>query len=247
MSGSGRRVALVTGAAGGIGTATLAALARDGYDVVGVDVAPVTGPAVESHVVDVRDAPALAALAADVVARRGRLDAVVAAAAVVGGGAPLWETPPEVLDELWEVDAKGVWTTAAVTVPHLLAGPEPHLARFVAIASAAGEHGLFSLSAYTTVKHAVIGIVRGLAADLVGTGVTAVAVSPGATRSPMLTATAALYGLRGEEGIAELARHQGLRRPLEPAEIADVVAACCSPAGAALHGSVVSADGGFGI
>ncbi|WP_447643882.1 SDR family oxidoreductase [Nocardioides zeae] len=133
------------------------------------------------------------------------------------------------LDELWEVDAKGVWTTAAATVPHLLASPEPHLARFVGIASAAGEHGLFGLAAYTAVKHAVVGIVRGLAADLAGTGVAAVAVSPGATRTPMLEATAALYGLTGEDGTDELARHQGLRRALEPAEVADVVALCCSP------------------
>lgn len=242
-----RRVALVTGAAGGMGTAILAALARDGYDVVGVDVAPVAAPCAEAHVVDVRDGTALRQLAADVVARRGRLDAVVAAAAVVGGGSPLWATPDEVLDELWEVDAKGVWTTAAATVPHLLASPEPHLARFVGIASAAGEHGLFGLAAYTAVKHAVVGIVRGLAADLAGTGVAAIAVSPGATRTPMLEATAALYGLAGEDGIDELARHQGLRRALEPAEVADVVALCCSPAGAALHGSVVNADGGFGI
>lgn len=242
-----RRVALVTGAAGGMGTAIVAALARDGYDVVGVDVAPVTAPCAESHGVDVRDGTALRGLAADVVARRGRLDAVVAAAAVVGGGSPLWSTPDSVLDELWEVDAKGVWTTAAATVPHLLASPEPHLARFVGIASAAGEHGLFGLAAYTAVKHAVVGIVRGLAADLAGTGVAAVAVSPGATRTPMLEATAALYGLTGEDGTDELARHQGLRRALEPAEVADVVALCCSPAGAALHGSVVNADGGFGI
>ncbi|MDR6173936.1 SDR family mycofactocin-dependent oxidoreductase [Nocardioides zeae] len=244
---SDRRVALVTGAAGGLGTAVLAALARDGYDVVGVDVVPVAAPCAEWHLVDVRDGTALRELAADVVARRGRLDAVVAAAAVVGGGSPLWATPDSVLDELWEVDAKGVWTTAAATVPHLLASPEPHLARFVGIASAAGEHGLFGLAAYTAVKHAVVGIVRGLAADLAGTGVVAVAVSPGATRTPMLEATAALYGLAGEDGIDELARHQGLRRALEPAEVADVVALCCSPAGAALHGSVVNADGGFGI
>nr|WP_275940837.1 mycofactocin-coupled SDR family oxidoreductase [Nocardioides zeae] len=238
---------MVTGAAGGMGAAILAALARDGYDVVGVDVAPVAAPCAESHRLDVRDGTALRELAADVVARRARLDAVVAAAAVVGGGSPLWATPDEVLDELWEVDAKGVWTTAAATVPHLLASPEPHLARFVGIASAAGEHGLFGLAAYTAVKHAVVGIVRGLAADLAGTGVAAIAVSPGATRTPMLEATAALYGLAGEDGVDELARHQGLRRALEPAEVADVVALCCSPAGAALHGSVVNADGGFGI
>ncbi|MFW6773933.1 mycofactocin-coupled SDR family oxidoreductase [Nocardioides sp. CPCC 205120] len=236
-------VALVTGAAGGLGTALLAALRRDGFAVVGVDVAPVVGPCAESHVLDVRDAAGLRALAADVVERRGRLDAVVAAAAVMGGGTPLWETPDTVLDELWDVDARGVWNTAVACVPHLLVSPEPHRARFVAVASAAGERGMFGLAAYTAAKHAVVGIVRGLAADLVGTGAAAVAVSPGAMRTPMLTATAGLYGVAE----AELAAHQGLRRALEPAEVAEVVALCCSPAGAALNGSVVNADGGFGL
>ncbi|MDT9595287.1 mycofactocin-coupled SDR family oxidoreductase [Nocardioides zeae] len=240
-------VALVTGAAGGLGTAVLAALDHDGFTVVGVDVAPVAGRCAESHRVDVRDGAALRELAADVVARHGRLDAVVAAAAVMDGGTPLWETPDEVVDELWDVDARGVWNTARACVPHLLASPDPRQARFVAIASAAGEHGMFGLAAYTVAKHAVVGVVRGLAADLVGTGVAAVAVSPGAMRTPMLTRTAELYGLEGEAGVAELASHQGLRRALDPTEVARVVALACSPAGAALNGSVVNADGGFGL
>lgn len=243
MSPSASKVALVTGAAGGLGTATLAALRRDGFTVVGVDIAHVRGECAESHVLDVRDGAGLRALADDVVGRRGRLDAVVAAAAVIRGGTPLWETSEEVLDELWDVDARGVWLTARATVPHLLASPERSQARFVAIASAAGERGTFALSAYTTVKHAVIGIVRGLAADLVGTGIAAVAVSPGAMRTPMLSTTAELYGVSEDE----LSSHQALRRALEPSEVADVVALACGPAGAALNGSVVNADGGFAL
>jgi NAD(P)-dependent dehydrogenase (short-subunit alcohol dehydrogenase family) len=112
----------------------------------------------------------------------------------------------------------------------------------VAIASAAGERGLFKLTGYTASKHAVIGIVRGLAADLVGTGVTAVAIAPGSTDTAMLAATADLYNATPEE----LAHRQGIRRLLTPEEIAATIALCCSPAGAALNGSVVRADGGFG-
>ncbi|WP_157073428.1 SDR family oxidoreductase, partial [Kribbia dieselivorans] len=126
-------------------------------------------------------------------------------------------------------------------VPAMLAGPSPSTARFVAVASAAGAHGLFHLAAYSTAKHAVVGLVRGLAADLVGTGVTAVAVSPGSTNTTMLAQTAALYDVP----VDELAAHTKLRRVLEPEEIAATIAFCCSPAGAALNGSVVQADGGF--
>lgn len=86
-------------------------------------------------------------------------------------------------------------------------------------------------------------LVRGLACDLQGTGVSAVAVSPGSTRTDMLRATAELYGLDDEE---ELGQHQLVRRALEPDEVAAAVAWVCSPESTAVTGSVVHADGGFG-
>ena len=255
------RVALVTGAARGIGAATVRRLAADGWAVLAVDscagpdalpyplpteadlTAVCAGlPEVEQVVADVRDRSALERAVTGAVARWGRLDAAVAAAGIVAGGRPLWETPDDELELLWDVDARGVWLTAATTVPAMLAGPDPSRCRFVAVASAAGSHGLFHLAGYNAVKHAVVGLVRGLAADLVGTGVTAVAVSPGSTRTDMLARTAALYP--GAD-VDELASHQLLQRPLEPEEVAVTIAFCCSVAGAALNGSVVHADGGF--
>lgn len=261
------RVALVTGAARGIGAETVRTLCCEGYRVVAVDSCAGDGPnrpdgieytlstrdelhevaaefpdQVLARVADVRDRNALAAASADAIGIFGSLDAVVAAAAVIAGGLPLWESPDSHLNSLWDVDVRGVWNTAAVTMPHLLGAPDPSGGRFVAVASAAGTHGLFHLSAYNAAKHAVIGLVKGLAADLVGTGVTACAVSPGSTRTPMLDATAALYDLAGAE---ELGSSQLLRRVLEPSEIAATIAFCCSVQGAAVNGSVVSADGGF--
>jgi SDR family mycofactocin-dependent oxidoreductase len=259
------RVALVTGAGRGIGAATVAELCRTGYAVAAVDVCsgddapagvayPLATPedlagvagrfpgrvlAIES---DVRDRGALDSAVDATVARFGRLDAVVAAAGVIVGGQAQWETPDAHLRTLMDVNVMGVWNTAAVTLPVMLAGPAPAGCRFVAVASAAGERGLFSLTGYTASKHAVIGIVRGLAADLVGTGLTAVAVAPGSTRTSMLAATADLYHTTPQA----LADHQGIRRLIEPEEIAATIALCCSPAGAALNGSVVRADGGFG-
>jgi len=256
------RVALVTGAARGIGAATVRRLVADGYRVVAVDwcvgaetpssypmatpadlaalVASLPEGSLLSRIGDVRDPDVLADAVSAALDAWGRLDVAVAAAALIAGGAPVWED--DTLDLQWSVGVRGVWNTAAATVPAMLDGPEPSGCRFVAVASAAGEHGLFRLAAYTTVKHAVVGLVRGLAADLVGTGVTAVAVSPGSTRTDMLAATAGIYGVE----ISELAEHQLLRRVLEPEELAATIAFCCSPAGAALNGSVISADGGFG-
>lgn len=258
------RVALVTGAARGIGAAVVATLCDRGYQVAAVDACQgeQRPPGVEYSLAgraelaalaarhpdqvlpleaDVRDPGALDAAARACVDRFGHLDAVVAGAGVVAGGRPAWETPLDELGTLIDVNLLGVWHTAAATVPHLLANPDPSACRFVAIASAAGQRGLFHLAGYTASKHAVIGLVRGLAADLAGTGVTAVAVSPGSTRTAMLEATAALYGTSTEE----LVSHQSIARVIEPEEIAATVALCCSPEGAVLNGSVVNADGGF--
>jgi SDR family mycofactocin-dependent oxidoreductase len=258
------RVALVTGAARGIGAATVRALCERGYRVVAVDCRagdslpevayPLAGkeqldalrdehPAqVVSVVADVRDRTALRDAAAEAVARFGRLDAAVAAAAVIAGGRPLWETPAAEIRTLWDIDVMGVWNTAAVTVPPMLEGPDPSGCRFVAVASAAGSRGLFHLTGYGMAKHAVIGLTRGLAAGLTGTGVTAVAVRPGSTRTPMLSATAALYGL---DDVESFASSQLTGRLIEPAEVAEVIAFCCSRAGGVATGSVVSAEGGF--
>jgi SDR family mycofactocin-dependent oxidoreductase len=237
------RVALVTGAAGGIGSATVARLVEQGYAVVGVDLEPAAESEIFAHVVgDVRDRTVLKGAVDFALARWGRLDVAVAAAAVIAGGQPLWETPDEELQELWDVDVRGVWNTAAVAVPAMLAGPDPGGCRFVAVASAAASYGLFHLAAYNAAKHAVVGLVKGLAADLVATGVTAVAVSPGSTNTPMLDQTAELYGVSDP---VIFSNNQLLRRLLDPAEVAAAIAFCCSVEGAVLNGSVVHADGGF--
>src|SRR5918996_686381 len=107
----------------------------------------------------------------------GRVALVTGAARGIGAAttrllasSPLWETPRDELQTLWDIDVLGVWNTAAAAVPAMLVNPDPHGCRFVAVASAAASHGLFRLAGYNAAKHAVVGIVKGLAADLVGTG-----------------------------------------------------------------------------
>ena len=258
------RTALVTGAARGIGAACVEHLVTAGWRVVAVD-APIGtevagvpqplagaddldrlverhGGVVRAHPADVRDHDALQAAVEDALAWTGRLDAAVAGAAVIGGGTPLWEADDALFDAVMDVDVRGVWNLARAAIPVLLDAPEPD-GRFVAVSSAAGTTGLYGLGLYGAAKHAVVGRVRGLAADRVGRGVTAVAVAPGSTRTAMLEATRALYGL---DDVEVFAAHQGLRRLLEPDEVGAIVAWLCEPSTAAINGTIVAADGGMG-
>ncbi|MBM7510861.1 SDR family mycofactocin-dependent oxidoreductase [Nocardioides cavernae] len=210
---------------------------RDDLDRV---ISDSSGAAV-AFVADVRDLAALSRAVEVAVERWGRLDAAVAAAGVIAGGAPLWETDDRVVRHLWDVNVQGVWNTARAAVPVMLDGPSAGTARFVAVASAAGTFGLHRLAAYSASKHAVVGLVKGLAADLVGTGATACVVSPGSTATEMLAATARLYGMTDVQAFAA---NQLLGRVLDPEEVASAVAYCCGR-DSVVNGSVIHADGGF--
>ncbi|MGW1506153.1 mycofactocin-coupled SDR family oxidoreductase [Streptomyces mirabilis] len=256
------RVAVVTGAARGIGAAVVRQLAQEGWRVVAVDICadlPAVGYRLGSReqlaalaaewpdtvvdvVADVRDAGALADAVALAEREFGAVDAAVAAAAVIAGGRPLWETGDEEWEVLFDIGVRGVANLARACVPALLRRPEPRSGRFVALASAAGHRGLWHLAGYSAAKHAVVGLVRGLATDLRGTGITATAVSPGSTQTDMLDASAALYGL---PDTADFSRHQLVERLLMPQEVAAAVCWLCRAESSAVTGTVVHADGGF--
>jgi SDR family mycofactocin-dependent oxidoreductase len=256
------RVAIVTGAARGIGAAVVERLAADGWRVVAVDIcADIPGAgyplgtreqlralavkwpdSVRDVVADVRDEAAVRRAVGVAETEFGGLDAAVAAAAIMAGGQPLWETSNDQWDNLFDVGVRGVANLARAAVPLLLQRPQPRFGRFVALASAAAHRGLYHLAGYNAAKHAVVGLIRGLATDLRGTGITATAVSPGSTRTDMLTASAAYYDLPDVE---EFGQQQLVERLLEPEEVAAAVCWLCGEQASAITGTVVHADGGF--
>jgi SDR family mycofactocin-dependent oxidoreductase len=254
-------VALVTGAARGIGAATARRLASGGWVVVAIDRASddprlpyamgtraelesLAGDGISVVRADVTDAAALEGVVADVRERHGGLDAAVAAAGVIAGGVPIWEMPAEQLDAVMAVNLHGVIATARATIPAMLARPAPRRGRFIAISSTAASRGLPLLSTYCGSKAGVSGLVRGLAADLRGTGVTANAVSPGSTRTPILDESARLYGLASAEAFAA---QQPVERLLDPDEVAAMIAWLAGPDGSAVTGADIPVDGGLAV
>jgi SDR family mycofactocin-dependent oxidoreductase len=256
------RVAVVTGAGRGIGAATVRRLASQGWCVVAVDSCagekaltyPMATRAelealrdlgeVETVVADVRDVAALEAAVQIARTTYGGLDAALAVAGVVAGGQPHWRTDRVAERVVLDVNLGGVLNLARAAVPALLERPEPRQGRFVAVASAAATRGLDKLAAYCAAKAGVTGFVRGLAADLAGTGVTANAVSPGSTATAALDATAALYDLPDTSAFE---KQQLAGRLLDPEEVAAALVWVAGPDSSGMTGAVLPVDGGLSV
>lgn len=259
-----RPVAVVTGAARGIGAAVAAALADAGWDLVLGDVEdPGTVGGLTYDLSSPQDRDATAAgcrergatvMSADCDVRRPgqvrdlvaaagpRMRAAVAVAGVLGAEGPAWQQTAEDLDRDMSVNLHGVANLAAAAVPSLLAGPDPQRCRFVAVVSSGADRGLPRLASYVASKHAALGYIRSLAADLAPSGVTANAVLPGSTRTAMLQRTAQVYGLPSADGFAV---NQRIGRLIEPSEIAAAVVWLCSAHASAVTGTALSVDGAF--
>ncbi len=104
---------------------------------------------------------------------------------MIAGGVPHWEMSEDVEHAVLDGNLVSALVTARVGIPALLRRPAPRAGRFIAIASAAGAGALPMLAAYCAAKAGVVGLVRALALELRGTGITANCVSPGSTATPI--------------------------------------------------------------
>ncbi|MFC6092805.1 mycofactocin-coupled SDR family oxidoreductase [Saccharothrix lopnurensis] len=262
------QVALVTGAARGIGRATCLALARAGAHVVALDIArpdameldyPLGSEAELDDTVrrvralgrratavkaDVRDAARLQEVARQAVREYGRLDIAVANAGICTYNAMADMSPRQFADVI-DVNLVGVANTMRAVVPHLVARKSGSV---IAVASSEARHGAPLLPHYQAAKWGVVGLVKALATEVGPAGVRVSGVAPTGTRTAMVL-NEATYRWAGGTTIEDLER--ALRsyntQPvglIEPEDVADAIAFLASPRARYVSGTVLDVTAG---
>jgi NAD(P)-dependent dehydrogenase (short-subunit alcohol dehydrogenase family) len=234
------RIALVTGAAGGIGRAICTRLRAEGATTIGCDRDAADGAA--DAVLDVTQEAAWAALAADVATRHGRLDVLVNCAGVLSTGT-LEETTGEAWHAMLAVNLTGAFLGCRALVPLLRQGRG---ANVVNVASIVGLRGNAAMVGYSASKGGVVAMTCAMALDNAALGLRVNAVCPGSIETPMvqafLAASADPVAAR-----AVSAGKQPMGRLGTPEEVAAAVAFLASDDAAFITGVALPVDGGRSI
>ena len=241
------KVAVVTGAASGIGLACALRYAEEGAFVVGSDLAESTdwervaaaAKGSQFHVVDVRDADAQQAMADAAAEEFGRIDVLVTAAGVAGGG-PVHQITVEEWERVQDVNLKGTFLSAKAVLPRMI---EQRSGSIITIASIEGLEGGEGASTYNASKGGVVILTKNIALDYGRIGIRANAICPGFIQTPMFDSVLSLDAMTERR---EAIRYQHkLGRFGRPEEIAGAAFFLASDDASFVSGVALPVDGGF--
>jgi NAD(P)-dependent dehydrogenase (short-subunit alcohol dehydrogenase family) len=239
------RVAIVTGAAGGLGRAIAHRLAAEGATVAALDIASddsrpddgSAGPtAVRSWTCDVTDPDAVSTTVEAVATELGGIDVLVNNAGLLSGRNSLLEATPEELHRFYDVNAVGPLLMVQACFPHLKASA--HRGRVINVASRTFFTGAPGQIGYVASKGALIGMTRVMARELGEHRITVNAVMPAQVATPGTRAHS------GDEVFARTMSQQAIREFVTPEDFAGLVAFLASPDGAMITGQTMVCDGG---
>jgi NAD(P)-dependent dehydrogenase (short-subunit alcohol dehydrogenase family) len=243
------KIAVITGGAGGIGRAAGALFTREGASVLLVDrpgsgvesAAREIGGTVAAFAADVTEALQVDAYMHEVEDRFGALDIALLNAGIQGVYAPLEAYPPETFAQVMAVNVGAVWLGLRAAIGPLRRRGGGSI---VMTSSIQGASALPCTSAYTTSKHAVIGMMRGAALELAKDSIRVNCILPGMTDTPMMDRIHAASGAP-EQMAAAVRATIPMRRYAQPEEIARLMLFLASEESSYCTGSTYAADGGI--
>jgi len=245
------KVALVTGAASGMGLATANAFAEAGAAVVLADFKEEAVKAAEQKLVaaghkaiavrcDVSDDAQVAAMVDRAVAEFGRLDAAFNNAGVMARIAPTADSTREDWDRVIGINLRGVWSSMKHELREMQRQGSGAIVNNASVGALTGNPGIAS---YIASKHGVVGLTRTAALEYIKHGIRVNAVNPG-----LIDTQIARDVVNGDEqAYAEIAKHVPIGRAGRPEEIASVVLWLCSPGASYVVGHALTVDGGMTV